>query len=157
MGNTLTYRMSKNDKAVSLPIAQTMKGILSKYERKSGYVFPVLWNLEPLLNDKNIPDVTKDGKIINRIGVINALVNSELKDLCKKSGISKKISMHSARHTYADLARKNGVDIYAISKSLRHSSLKITEGYLASLDDEATNKEIRNFIEGLQIKGTNNE
>ncbi len=42
-----------------------------------------------------------------------------------------------ARHSFADNARKQTKDIYAISKALGHSSISTNEKYLASFDDEA--------------------
>ncbi|MBK7638425.1 MAG: tyrosine-type recombinase/integrase [Saprospiraceae bacterium] len=54
-----------------------------------------------------------------------------------KSIHSKKLTSHIARHSFADIARKKGISVYDISKALGHSSIAITEKYLASLDDGA--------------------
>ena len=54
---------------------------------------------------------------------------------CNKAVINKKISTHTARHSYADIARQKTDNIYNLSKTLGHSSIKITEAYLASFDE----------------------
>lgn len=47
----------------------------------------------------------------------------------QSTGIDKRITFHSSRHTFATLLLANGVDIYTISKLLGHSSISITEVY----------------------------
>jgi site-specific recombinase XerD len=65
------------------------------------------------------------------------LINKYLKTIAKKAEINKNISTHTARHSFADIARKKINNIYNLSKTLGHSDLKITEAYLASFDEEA--------------------
>ncbi|GGI17937.1 tyrosine-type recombinase/integrase [Gottfriedia solisilvae] len=48
-------------------------------------------------------------------------------------------SAHFFRHSYAIEARKNGADIYAISTSLGHESIKTTQIYLAKHEKRETN------------------
>ena len=50
------------------------------------------------------------------------------------AGIDKKISMHIARHSFANIARQKNANVYDISKTLGHSSLDITEAYLSKFD-----------------------
>jgi integrase len=65
------------------------------------------------------------------------LINKYLKDIATKAEITKTITSHTARHTFADLARQKTDNIYNLSKTLGHSSLKVTEAYLASFDQQA--------------------
>jgi site-specific recombinase XerD len=46
-----------------------------------------------------------------------------------KAGITKKITFHSARHTFAVIQLSRGVDIYSVSRLLGHSELRTTEIY----------------------------
>jgi site-specific recombinase XerD len=45
-----------------------------------------------------------------------------------------------SRHSFADYARKMGIDMQTIRLMLGHSSLKVTEGYLNSLNDDMMDK-----------------
>ena len=64
----------------------------------------------------------------------------ELKSWAAASGIKKKISFHTARHTFATLLLTKGADLYAISKLLGHTKIATTEIYGKIIDkkkDEA--------------------
>jgi site-specific recombinase XerD len=61
-------------------------------------------------------------------------LNKYLNTLAEMAGITKKVSMHIARHSFANIARQKKANVYDISKALGHSSLKITETYLSKFD-----------------------
>ena len=63
----------------------------------------------------------------------NAYANKLLREIAERAEIDAKVSFHVARHSFADLARKGGWSVYDVSRALRHSSLSITDGYLAGL------------------------
>lgn len=68
--------------------------------------------------------------------------NVKLQQWVMKAGISKTITFHCARHTFATLQMTNGTDIYTISKLLGHRELKTTQLYTKIIDQkkiEATN------------------
>jgi site-specific recombinase XerD len=75
--------------------------------------------------------------IRRRISSKNALVNKHLKTLAEMIETDIALSFHVSRHSFADYARASGVDLYAISKALGHSNLKVTETYLKSFDHDA--------------------
>jgi integrase len=55
--------------------------------------------------------------------------NLKLQQWVMKAGISKTITFHCARHTYATLQLTFGTDIYTVSKLLGHKELKTTQVY----------------------------
>lgn len=75
---------------------------------------------------------------LNRIGC-NADVNRTLKDIVMAAGITKRVTFHTARHTFATLLLADGVAITTIQKLLGHTSVKTTQIYSEVLDDTLTN------------------
>ena len=68
--------------------------------------------------------------------------NLKLQQWIMKAGITKQITFHCARHTFATLQLTNGTDIYTLSKLLGHRELKTTQVYGKIIDEkkiQATN------------------
>ncbi len=65
----------------------------------------------------------------------NQKTNGYLKEIADLSGITKKLTFHMARHTFATtVTLSNGVPIASVSKMLGHKSLKTTQHYAKILD-----------------------
>ncbi len=64
-----------------------------------------------------------------------ASCNSALKIIANDLGIPS-FSTYSARHSFATVMKRSGVDILYISESLGHSSVTMTENYLSGYDKE---------------------
>lgn len=60
--------------------------------------------------------------------------NVELSKWCMKAGITKDVTFHSGRHTFAVMMLNLGADIYTVSKLLGHKELKTTQIYAKVLD-----------------------
>ena len=121
--------MYKTNKVHSLKLKVKPLAILEKY-KSSGESF-----IFPFLSDRY--DYSDPMFLHNQIGAKTALINKYLKDIASKAGINKKITTHTARHSFADIARQKTDNIYNLSKTLGHSSLKVTEAYLSSFDEKA--------------------
>jgi site-specific recombinase XerD len=65
----------------------------------------------------------------------NQKYNSYLKELADMCGISKNLTTHTARHTFATtITLSNGVPIETVSKMLGHKKIQTTQNYARVLD-----------------------
>lgn len=61
-------------------------------------------------------------------------VGGILREWARNAGITKHITFHSSRHTFAVMMLDLGVDIYTVSKMLGHKDIKTTQIYAELLD-----------------------
>ncbi len=104
--------------------------------------------IETYINDHrsllNIHLEHSDTLFLNRRGkgLTRVMIFTIIKRLCELSSISKSISPHTFRHSFATHLLENGADLRAIQQMLGHESITTTEIYL-HLD----NSHLRNAIE----------
>ncbi len=109
--------------------------VYSKF--KNGHLFPYFREGE-----------TDYRKIKNRKESANAIINKSLKLVAKDCEINE-FSFHEARHTFSYHARRNGFDMFLLSKSLGHSSISVTQNYLNDFDNEEIMDKNEILIDGL--------
>lgn len=81
----------------------------------------------------NHPACVIDGRILPVLS--NQKMNSYLKEIADTCGITKTLTYHIARHTFATtVTLSNGVPIETVSKMLGHRNLKTTQHYARILD-----------------------
>ena len=69
-------------------------------------------------------------------------INAHLKTWTAKAGITKAVTYHTSRHTFATMLLTLGADLYTVSKLLGHSQIKNTQIYaeiISRRKDEAVN------------------
>lgn len=109
-----------------------LSSIMQKTQRKVSYALSnkaLEW-----LPDKGDSPFVFDG--LNAEGTINCYIKKWAKD----AGISKNISFHTARHTFATMMLTLGADLYTTSKLLGHTNIATTQIYAKIIDkkkDEA--------------------
>lgn len=112
-GYVLNYTQKKTKEVETLPISEQAFNLLGKSNGISEMVFEGL--------------------------NYSSLLNNQLKVWISFAGITKKITFHCFRHTYATIQLQMGTDIYTISKMLGHSKIETTSIY-AKLVDESKRK-----------------
>jgi hypothetical protein len=76
----------------------------------------------------NLPiTITGTGKVFKDLK--RSMINYPLKSWLKKAGITKPISFHCFRHSYAVIQISLGTDIYTVSKMLTHKNVSTTQIY----------------------------
>ena len=92
---------------------------------------------------KENPKDMSEGKPVFEGLKYSAYQNKHLFQWIGAAGITKNITFHNFRHTFATLQLFNGTDIYTLSKMLGHKDLKTTQVYAKIVDEakrEAANK-----------------
>ena len=92
----------------------------------------------------DIPDIALEyigekGEPDDRVFVglkYSAYMNTALARWVLEAGITKLITFHCARHTYATFLLTKGVEIYTVSKMLGHRELKTTQVYAKIIDQK---------------------
>ena len=91
----------------------------------------------------NPRDMPQDKRVFEGLKY-SAYHNKHLFQWIGAAGITKDITFHCFRHTYATLQLFKGTDIYTVSKMLGHKDLKTTQVY-AKIVDEAKRKAADNI------------
>lgn len=73
--------------------------------------------------------------------------NKTLKSFGVNAGISKRLTFHVARHTFATMMLTLGADLYTTSKLLGHANIKTTQIYAQIVDKKK--EEAVNLVNGL--------
>lgn len=63
-------------------------------------------------------------------------ISKPLERWIQSAGITRKITFHCFRHTYATLQLANGTDIYTVSKMLGHTNVRTTQVYAKVVDEK---------------------
>lgn len=82
-------------------------------------------------------------------GLMPSMLSYPLKKWLKDAGITKNISFHCFRHTYATILVSQGVDIYTVSRQLTHTNVKTTQIYLHMVDTRAREAADTSVIDNL--------
>ncbi|MFO8030764.1 MAG: site-specific integrase [Cyclonatronaceae bacterium] len=131
----LSYAMNKNGKYFSTVLNEFQKEILSRYSVEENnpdhYIFPFL-NSHRKYED--------DSELRKQISSKNYIVNKNLAKIAKQAKIGDTFSFHVSRHSFAQHAVENGLDVYELMQTLRHTKIETTQKYLKSLDEGLADK-----------------
>jgi len=136
----IEYVMVKTGAINSFQITPQILSILNYFKsiksEKAKLIVPIVDEKIALLKSSKSEVDNENYK--KEIGRKTALINKFLKKIGEDAVIDKKISTHIARHTFASIAiKKSNGDINFVQNALKHSNAKITQVYLASLDNDS--------------------
>ena len=109
-------------------------GYLIRFKQKKtggSETLPITEQAFNLLGERKEP---KDA-VFTLIQATNQRENRHLTKWVQDAGISKKITFHCFRHTFATLQLSMGTDIYTVSKMLGHRDLNTTQIYAKIIDE----------------------
>ena len=136
-GKRLHYIRQKTGKLIKLGLSEEALKIIKRYAVESkGYLFPILnaqLHKTPLQKQ-------------NRIHKMLGKVNKNLKLLAAQLGVEANLTTYEARHSFASVLKKSGVNIALISEALGHSDLTTTQIYLDSFDNEQIDNAMKNLL-----------
>ncbi|MGX9986838.1 site-specific integrase [Soonwooa purpurea] len=106
----------------------------SRQKTKIASHIPLLPQAEAIVQKyQNHPICVSKGKLLPLLS--NQKMNAYLKEIADLCGISKELTFHIARHTFATtVTLANGVSIESVSKMLGHKNIKTTQHYAKILD-----------------------
>lgn len=155
-GGRLHYQMGKNHKIRDLMLVPQAMEILDMYRNDTceptDYIFPFMDNRKPYSkaihqSDRDkLPSETKK-QLYADTSSKNALINKSLRRLAVKAGISKKLSMHIARHSFASIAARKGIDSNKVKGLLAHSRLQTTECYMGEFSTDENDQALESIFE----------
>ena len=117
-GNYWIYtKRTKTNTTSNIPLLPNAEAIIKKYSAHK----------QIIVSEKLLPIPS------------NQKTNAYLKEIADLCGITKNLTFHLARHTFATtVTLTNGVPIESVSKMLGHSSLKTTQHYAKILDKKVS-------------------
>ena len=129
----ISYQRRKTGKLIHIKIEKDIKKIIDKYMRiDSDYIFPIATcKADEYTKERNCLEYT----------------NKSLKELAVYCNIGANLTMYVARHSWASIAQNvANVPLSVISKSMGHSSEKVTQVYLASFGNKEIDKANENIM-----------
>jgi integrase/recombinase XerD len=125
--------IGKGDKERLVPIGRDAIKYIKIYKEN------VRVHATPQKNFEDILFLSKFGKSLSRVMIFYII-----KDLAKKAGITKNISPHTFRHSFATHLVEGGADLRAVQEMLGHESITTTEIY-THLDREYLRATLHQF------------
>lgn len=124
-GDRIFYGQSKTDDPLSVKITKEFQDILDYYIVGKGledFIFPIGY-------DGSVKFFTKyrsDRRLVNKL----------CKIIAEDAGLNVPLTSYYIRHSWTTIAKNMGISTEVISEGLGHHSLKTTEIYLKSFDNQ---------------------
>jgi site-specific recombinase XerD len=138
--NRVTFHRQKTGKLISFQLQPMAIEIIERYKTQlfnnEDYIFPIL--------KRNI-HVTANQQY-ERVRKVNTLINRYLKQIGEHLEFPIPLTTYVARHTFATVLKRSGVNIAIISESLGHSDLATTQIYLDSFENSQIDAAMQHLL-----------
>ena len=125
-------KLTKNDIDMGIDRQQWIKTKRAKTDTRSS--IPILPYAEFIIEKYQTHIDVVDSDVVLPV-LSNQKMNAYLKEIADLCGITKNLTFHLARHTFATtITLTNGVPLESVSKMLGHKSMKTTQHYAKILD-----------------------
>lgn len=154
--NRLEYQMDKNTKPRNFKLIPKAITILNQYKKEENkltdYIFPFLdpkADYAIAITQDEISTMSRalNEKRLSRISANNALLNKYIKKVAKQVGITKTVSMHIARHTFASIAKQKNIANGVIQELLAHENSKTTDVYMGNFDTSVQDNALNSIFD----------
>ena len=134
--NRLIYIRKKTQKQIKVSLREQAIKLIQKYSMPDNpYLFPILSNFHKTEQQK-----------VNRIHKIIAKVNKSLKEIGERLNIPIDLTTYVARHSFATVLKRSGVNTSLICEALGHSSERVTQIYLDSFGNDQMEDAMKNLL-----------
>ena len=127
VNGTLFYERNKTGQRLQVGMLPCMYEIIEKYRSRSPYLFPCI-------------DVASSRTVYTQYRYSLGMINRYLKRLGELLHIATPLTTYVARHSWATIAKNEGVPVSIISEGLGHTSEKTTRIYLDSFTNDTMNR-----------------
>lgn len=131
--------IGKGDKERLVPVGSTAIKHINLYKNNTRVHIPIKPGNEDILF------LNRRGRKLSRI-----MIFLIIKELAKQAGITKNISPHTFRHSFATHLVEGGADLRAVQEMLGHESITTTEIY-THLDREYLRDTLQRFHPGFKV------
>ena len=134
--NRLIYIRKKTQKQIKVSLQEQAIKLIQKYSMPDNpYLFPILSSFHKTEQQK-----------VNRIHKIIAKVNKSLKEIGERLNIPIDLTTYVARHSFATVLKRSGVNTSLICEALGHSSERVTQIYLDSFGNDQMEDAMKNLL-----------
>lgn len=137
ISNRIVYKRHKTGKQISFLLQHYALEIMQRYENcNNDYIFPIL--------DDSIHTTAEQR--FRRIKKVTYVANKNLKKIGESINISIPLTTYCARHSFATILKRSGINVAIISEALGHSDLKTTQIYLDSFENSQIDEAMKNLL-----------
>lgn len=137
VSNRIVYKRHKTGKQISFLLQPYALEIIQRYENSNNdYIFPIL--------DDSIHATAEQQ--FRRIKKVTYVANKNLKKIGESINLSIPLTTYVARHSFATILKRSGINVAIISEALGHSDLKTTQIYLDSFENSQIDEAMKNLL-----------